>query len=135
MHRILSILASSLLIALIGGCSSGAVEPCREFDPPPNHQPESCPPKPVADKSGIPKPARYCYRSLAQVDCYSEPQPGRTGYLGSTETSSPPPEPAAPPAAGPAPAPAATTTAPATQAAPVQATPAPSQPVKLAPAS
>ena len=132
MHRTLSILASGLLIALIGGCSSGAVEPCREFDPPPNHQPQSCPPKPVADKSGVPKPARYCYRSLAQVDCYSEPQPGRTGYLGSTETS-PPAEPVATPAAAPAPAGATT---PAVQPAPAQApAAAPSQPVRLAPAS
>ena len=126
MHRTLSTLASVLLIGLIGGCS-GAVESCQEFDPPPNHKPDTCPPKPVADKSGVAKPARYCYRSLAQVDCYSEPQPGRTGYLGSTETSSPP---AAAPAATPAPA--AATTAPAATPAPAMA---PSQPVKLAPAS
>lgn len=126
MHRILSTLASVLLIGLIGGCS-GAVESCQEFDPPPNHKPDTCPPKPVADKSTVAKPARYCYRSLGQVDCYSEPQPGRTGFMGSTETS---PLPAAVPVATPAPA--ATATAPVAAPAPAAA---PSQPIRLAPAS
>ena len=126
MHRTLSTLASVLLIGLIGGCS-GAVESCQEFDPPPNHKPDTCPPKPVADKSGVAKPARYCYRSLAQVDCYSEPQPGRTGYLGSTETSSP--------AQAAAPVTVPATTAPAAPAATPAPAMAPSQPIKLAPAS
>jgi hypothetical protein len=94
MHRILSPIAAALLIALIGGCDA-AVDPCKEFDPPPGHKPSTCPPKPVVDKPA--QPARYCYSSLAQADCYSEPQPGRTGYMGSTEAT--PPAAAAPPKA------------------------------------
>jgi hypothetical protein len=97
MNRIAALSASVVLVALLGGCGP-AVDSCDEFNPPPSHKPSSCPPKPV-DKTAAERPAqppRYCYQSLAQVDCYSEPQPGRPGFLGSTET----PKPAAPSAPG-----------------------------------
>src|ERR1700734_3141845 len=99
MNRISALIVCVLLAAPVGGCGS-ATDPCREFDPPPGHKPSSCPskpPPPAADKPA--QPARYCYSSLAQVDCYSEPQPGRTGFLGSTPAYTPPDPAATAPAA------------------------------------
>jgi hypothetical protein len=84
-----SLFAATLLLTLLSGCER-PVASCAEFDPPPGKQPTACPPKPAAAIQAQPAlPARYCYSSLAQVDCYGEPQPGRTGYMGSTEA--PPP--------------------------------------------
>jgi hypothetical protein len=91
MQRIVALIASAFLVVLIGGCEPAA-EPCDEFNPPPGHKPSSCPPKPVAEHAV--QPPRYCYRSLAQADCYSEPQPDRPGFLGSTEVPKPPAPPA-----------------------------------------
>jgi hypothetical protein len=81
MNRIITLIALPLLVAVLGGCEP-ATDSCHEFAPPPGHKPSSCPVKPP-EIAGPPKPARYCYSSLAQVDCYDEPQPGRTGFLGS----------------------------------------------------
>jgi hypothetical protein len=72
-----------LLASLLAGCEN-AVPPCGEFAAPQARQasPKDCPQKPVTEQPY--KPARYCYRSLAQPDCFSEPQPGRANdYLGS----------------------------------------------------
>jgi hypothetical protein len=72
-----------LLAATLGSCEN-AVTPCGEFAAPQARQaaPKDCPTKPVSEQPY--KPARYCYRSLGQPDCFSEPQPGRADdYLGS----------------------------------------------------
>lgn len=67
-------------LAILSGCH--AIDPCDEFAAPRSRQVTACPEKPETDKVG--KPVRYCYSTLGQVDCYTEPQPGRTGYLGSS---------------------------------------------------
>jgi hypothetical protein len=85
---IASLLFAAVLVTLVGGCER-PVESCSEFDPPPGKAPTDCPPKAAAIQAQPAQPARYCYSSLAQVECYAEPQPGRTGYMGSTEA--PPP--------------------------------------------
>jgi hypothetical protein len=82
MNRIVALIALSLLVVMSGGCEPAA-DPCHEFAPPPGHKPSSCPVTP-AESTLSPKPVRYCYSSLAQADCYDEPQPGRTGFIGST---------------------------------------------------
>ncbi len=70
-----------LIALLLAGCG-GNIPACDEFAPPPSRKAGACPPpKPVSEQPY--KVARYCYKSLAQVECYAEPQPGRTGYLGS----------------------------------------------------
>ncbi len=69
----------ALVGALVAGCSP-AIDPCDQFAPEVGKQPTECKPKPT---TGQPvKPAKYCYSSLGQADCYAEPQPGRAGYLG-----------------------------------------------------
>src|SRR5579859_1120497 len=93
MHRLISPFAAALFVVLVGALASGCDRPvnsCSEFDPPPGKEPTACPPKPAAAIQAQPaQPARYCYATLAQADCYTEPQPGRTGYLGSTEALAP----------------------------------------------
>jgi hypothetical protein len=70
-----------LLGGLLTGCT-GAIDPCDQFAPPVGKLPTECPTKPVTERPY--RQAKYCYSSLAQVDCYAEPQPGRSGYLGSS---------------------------------------------------
>ena len=79
MRPIFRISTLMLLGALVAGCHP-AVDACDQFAPEVGKLPKDCPPKPVTDKPY--KQAKYCYSSLAQVDCYAEPQPGRAGYLG-----------------------------------------------------
>ena len=70
-------------IVLLGVSTAGCaptVDPCDQFAPEVGKLPKECKPKPVTDQPY--KQAKYCYSSLGQVDCYAEPQPGRTGYLG-----------------------------------------------------
>ncbi len=77
-------LAAPVLLALLLGSCENAVTPCSEFAAPQARQAaaKDCPQKPVTEQPY--KPARYCYRSLAQPECFSEPQPGRANdYLGS----------------------------------------------------
>ena len=81
MRLVLCLSLLALASAPLAGCSSaGAVDPCDQFAPATGKAPKSCPAKPVADKPY--KPAKYCYSSLGQADCFAEPQPGRPGYLG-----------------------------------------------------
>jgi hypothetical protein len=68
-----------LVLGTLSGCNT--LDSCTEFAAPPGRQATKCPEKPVTDKPYA--PAKYCYQSLGQVDCYAEPQPGRPGYLGS----------------------------------------------------
>jgi hypothetical protein len=71
-----------LLGTLVAGCAP-AIDSCDQFAPAVGKLPQNCPAKPVTDKPY--KQAKYCYSSLGQVDCYAEPQPGRTGYLGTDD--------------------------------------------------
>lgn len=79
MRRIVPLVA---LAAFLAGCSN--VAPCDEFAVPIDRKPSECPakPKPVADPT---KPKRYCYATLAQPDCFDQPQPGRSGFLGEVQ--------------------------------------------------
>jgi hypothetical protein len=137
-----SLLFAAILLTLVSGCER-PVTSCAEFDPPPGKEATACPPKAAAIQAQPAQPARYCYSSLAQVECYAEPQPGRSGYLGSTEAPPPaetpakakgekgsPAKPAAvqPAAAQPPAAPAQASPAPA-------ASPATTAPTPLKPAS
>ncbi len=76
------LLCLGIIVGLLAGCNGGA-KPCDEFAAPQERLPSSCPNK-IADKAARkPKPpTRYCYQSLGDPDCYSEPQPGKPGYLG-----------------------------------------------------
>lgn len=76
MRRIIPLVA---LAALLAGCSN--VAPCDEFAVPVDRRPASCPPKPAPPPDPT-RPKRYCYSTLGQPDCFEQPQPGRTGYLG-----------------------------------------------------
>src|ERR1700744_3234099 len=82
------LLFAAVALTTLSGCQR-PVDSCAEFDPPPGKEPGACPPKAAAIQAQPATPARYCYSSLAQVECYTEPQPGRPGYMGSTEA--PPP--------------------------------------------
>jgi hypothetical protein len=132
-----SLLFAAILLTVVSGCER-PVTPCAEFDAPPGKEATACPPKAAAIQAQPALPARYCYSSLAQVDCYAEPQPGRPGFIGSTEA--PPPaetpakakgekgSPAKPAAVQPAAVPAQASPAPA-------ASPATTAPTPLKPAS
>jgi hypothetical protein len=141
MSRFIASFASLLFVAvtltLVSGCER-PVASCAEFDPPPGKEPGACPPKAAAIQAQPAQPARYCYSSLGQVECYTEPQPGRAGYLGSTEA--PPPtetpvkvkgEKASP--AKPVVQPAAVQPAPAQASPPPAASPATTAPTPLKP--
>jgi hypothetical protein len=101
-----SICALAVLAPLLSGCGIGVQ--CPEFAPPPSRQwaLASCPGRWTgsADKTGSPEgavpvgadqaaepPARpappppvptYCYRSLADTECFLQPQAGRPGFTG-----------------------------------------------------
>ena len=62
------LLAAVLSVAALSGCVN---DPCKEFATPADRL-VLCPaPQPTA---GLPT---YCYRTLAAMQCYSTPQPGR----------------------------------------------------------
>ncbi len=82
------LLFAAVALTTLSGCER-PVTSCAEFDPPPGKEPGACPPKAAAIQAQPATPARYCYSSLAQVECYTEPQPGRAGYMGSTEAPAP----------------------------------------------
>lgn len=62
------------LVAILSGCHPNA--DCSEFAPPTDRVQTTCPGTPV-NPAAAAKPAhqRYCYRTLAQTDCYDTPQP------------------------------------------------------------
>lgn len=69
------------LLVLLGACN--AWEDRAEFAAPQSRW-KSTEPSPAAANASPPAiPAQYCYRTLATVDCYTEPHPDRlTGYTG-----------------------------------------------------
>jgi hypothetical protein len=88
-------LAAPLALAvLLGGCN--AWQDRTEFAAPESRWSSTQPA--VAGHNEAPPPVsrQFCYRTLAQVDCYSEPKPERvTGYSGTY----PDPDSQVPPAA------------------------------------
>ncbi|HZB90504.1 MAG TPA: hypothetical protein VE397_03620 [Stellaceae bacterium] len=71
----------ALVCLLLAGCDAWQTR--AEFAPPQSRWNSSQPsPAGVNDKPP-PIPAQYCYRTLANVDCYSEAVPSRiTGFTG-----------------------------------------------------
>lgn len=54
-----------------------------EFAPPQSRWPDTLPSPVAAEAPPPPTRARYCYRTLAVVDCFTTPQPERaTGFTG-----------------------------------------------------
>jgi hypothetical protein len=76
------ILARFALVGLVGLAACGGPNGCDEFAAPESRRPSTCPPKPLAQSP--PRETKYCYQSLGQIDCYDEPQMGRSLYMGST---------------------------------------------------
>ena len=69
------------LVLLLGGCN--AWQDRAEFAAPQARWNASQPSPVKADAAPPPIPEQYCYRTLAQVDCYSQAMPERvTGYTG-----------------------------------------------------
>jgi hypothetical protein len=70
-----------VLVLALGGCN--AWQDRAEFAPPQNRWTASEPSPVKADAKPPPIPEQYCYRTLAQVDCYNQAMPDRiTGYTG-----------------------------------------------------
>ena len=89
-------IASSLVLAItLTACN--AFQERAEFAPPQERWNASQPSPVMADAPPPPIATEYCYRTLAEVDCYSEAHPERiTGYTGlyPDPASLPPPPPA-----------------------------------------
>jgi hypothetical protein len=86
-------LALTPLLAALAGC--GYLRDARqlgfdersEFAAPQSRWPETLPSPVGANDAAPARPARYCYRTLAQADCYEAPNPERrTGYTGTYPT-------------------------------------------------
>ena len=84
-------LAATPLVVPLGGCQF--VEPYlpsrallfgenrAEFAPPQSRWPETLPSPVAASAPPPPRPVVYCYRTLAQVDCYNVPDRERASGL------------------------------------------------------
>jgi hypothetical protein len=74
------LLVAAPLMAMLAGCE---LAPERaEFAPPQSRWPGTLPSPLNANEAAAPRLISYCYRTLAQVDCFPAPRPERTGYLG-----------------------------------------------------
>src|SRR3954453_12086879 len=87
------VLALAPLLAALAGC--GYLRDARqlglderaEFAAPQSRWPATLPSPVGASEAAPARPARYCYRTLAQADCYETPNPARrTGYTGTYPT-------------------------------------------------
>ncbi len=76
-------LNSIALLALLALCGCNAWQDRAEFAAP-QHRWNASQPSPVkADAAPPPVAEQYCYRTLAQVDCFNQAVPERvTGYTG-----------------------------------------------------
>jgi len=75
------LLLSAALVAPLAGCN--VWQDRAEFAPPQSRWPDTQPSPAAADDPPPPVQVRYCYRSLATVDCFAEKQPGRAAqYTG-----------------------------------------------------
>jgi hypothetical protein len=78
-------LAALLALCALAGCNLWQYQP--EFAPPQSRWPGTLwsrnPYPSPATADPAPTPVSHCYRTLAQVECFTEPQPDRvTGYTG-----------------------------------------------------
>jgi hypothetical protein len=74
-------LFATFALMLLTGCS--LFERPAEFAPPQSRWPSTLPSPVAADSSPPPIAVVYCYRTLAQVDCFTHPVPERVdGYVG-----------------------------------------------------
>jgi len=93
----MSVLRAAALFLMVLPAACNAWQDRSEFAPPESRW-SSTQPSPAGHNDPPPPVARqYCYRTLAQVDCYSEPKPDRvTGYSGvyPDPASQTPPKPA-----------------------------------------
>jgi hypothetical protein len=83
MHFVASFraIAGLLLLAGLGGCN--VWQDRAEFAPPQSRWPDTLPSPVAADAPPPPRLVTHCYRTLASVDCYTQPQPERaSGYTG-----------------------------------------------------
>jgi len=72
------LVAAALLLA---GCDAWQTR--SEFAAPQSRWPSTLPSPAAQEDPPPPIAAEYCYRTLARVDCFSEPRPERfTGYTG-----------------------------------------------------
>ena len=70
-----------VLAGLLAGCN--AWQNRAEFAAPQSRWPSNQPSTVAANAPPPPIQAQYCYRTLAEVDCYTEARPDRiTGYTG-----------------------------------------------------
>jgi hypothetical protein len=53
-----------------------------EFAPPQDRWPSNYPSAVARETPAPPIPLQYCYRTLADTDCYLEPQPNRSDFSG-----------------------------------------------------
>ena len=74
---LLALLALSLLLV---GCN--AWQQRAEFAAPESRWPVNQTSAVAADAPPTPTRTVYCYRTLANVDCFPQKQPGRSGYTG-----------------------------------------------------
>jgi hypothetical protein len=76
-----AILRAVSLALLLAGCN--ILQNRAEFAAPQSRWPASLPATSAVDAPPPPIGARYCYRTLAAVDCFSEAKPDRvTAYTG-----------------------------------------------------
>ena len=74
-------LSAAALLLVLAGCN--AWQNRAEFAAPQSRWPANYPSPVAADAPPPPIQARYCYRTLASVDCYTEARPDRVaGYTG-----------------------------------------------------
>ncbi|MBV9861615.1 MAG: hypothetical protein JO267_05650 [Alphaproteobacteria bacterium] len=76
-----AVIALVLAAWLPAGC--GALPGSRaEFAPPQDRWPSTLPSAILRGTPAPPVAIQYCYRTLAAAECFSAPQPGRTGFTG-----------------------------------------------------
>jgi hypothetical protein len=63
------------VLAALAGCNTW--QPRAEFAAPQSRWPATLPSPVARNAPAPPVPVSYCYRTLASVDCYAQPQPER----------------------------------------------------------
>ena len=81
MPPIRSPLSIAFFCALLGACNTW--QDRVEFAPPESRWHSALPSAVPVNSPPVPLAAQFCYRTLAQVDCFAEARPDRvTGYTG-----------------------------------------------------
>ena len=75
--------SAAALLAALALASCNVWQNRAEFAAPQSRWTANWPSPVAADSPPPPVPVQYCYRTLASVDCFTEPKPERiTGYTG-----------------------------------------------------